>query len=280
MATLVINVTYADGSILLASDLDAIVNGVESFINVTKINDENIQNGGITASTKLAAGSVSADRIAAGSITTGQISNSAGILGGQIAAATITGSNMVNKTVTAAQIADATITVTQMAANSVNNAQLVDNTIAPTKLQNLSLTAGQLASGAVTPAKRSTAAAAATAFVGGTISTGPTNTSVSATITGSSRPVLVSVSLQHTAGGGTTSLDFADSCNLVLYKGGSALCIIRGSASGPLNVPFDSFQYLDMTGASGSITYDLRSSAAHNIDNNLGSSTMLSVMEL
>jgi hypothetical protein len=54
VATLSITKQWANGEILLEADLDFIKSDVETFLNVTKINDDNIQTGGITGSTKLA----------------------------------------------------------------------------------------------------------------------------------------------------------------------------------------------------------------------------------
>ncbi len=53
MATLNVRREYADGDILLESDLDAFLDDIETFLNVTKIDDDNIQDLGITGSTKL-----------------------------------------------------------------------------------------------------------------------------------------------------------------------------------------------------------------------------------
>jgi hypothetical protein len=54
MATLSITKSYADAQILFEADLDAMKSSIETFVNTTKLNDDNIQNQGITGSTKLA----------------------------------------------------------------------------------------------------------------------------------------------------------------------------------------------------------------------------------
>ncbi len=53
MATLAIPKNYADGTVLFESDLDDFRDTLHTFFNVTKINDDNIQDAGITASAKL-----------------------------------------------------------------------------------------------------------------------------------------------------------------------------------------------------------------------------------
>lgn len=59
MPTLSITKSYADGDILLEADLDAIRTSIQTFFNTTKIDDDNIQNAGITRATKLKAGTAS-----------------------------------------------------------------------------------------------------------------------------------------------------------------------------------------------------------------------------
>jgi hypothetical protein len=56
MPTLSVTKSYADGDILLEADLDAIRTSIQTFFNTTKIDDDNIQNAGITRATKLKSG--------------------------------------------------------------------------------------------------------------------------------------------------------------------------------------------------------------------------------
>jgi hypothetical protein len=117
MASIDIRRLYADGEILLASDLDAIVDDVESFLNITKINDDNIQTGGIDASLKLADATIITAKIANNAVTTAKINAEA---------------------VTTAKIADANVTLAKMATDSVNTSQIVDAAVTPAKLSSLS----------------------------------------------------------------------------------------------------------------------------------------------
>jgi microcystin-dependent protein len=73
MAQISIRQLYADAEILFASDLDAIVDDIETFLNSTKINDDNIQNSGITASDKLVDASINAAKLASDAVTTAKI---------------------------------------------------------------------------------------------------------------------------------------------------------------------------------------------------------------
>jgi hypothetical protein len=54
--TLTVTKTYQDGDILLEADLDAMRSALHTFFNTTKIDDDNIQNAGITRATKLKLG--------------------------------------------------------------------------------------------------------------------------------------------------------------------------------------------------------------------------------
>lgn len=96
--TLDITKQWNDGEILLESDLDYIKNDTETFLNSTGLNDDNIQNGGITASSKLIDGSISAGKIASNAITTAKIADGA---------------------VTTAKILDANVTYAKLAADVI-----------------------------------------------------------------------------------------------------------------------------------------------------------------
>jgi microcystin-dependent protein len=69
--------TYTDGQILFAADLDAVVDDIETILNVTKLNDDNIQNNGITASAKLVDASISEGKLASSAVTATKIADNA-----------------------------------------------------------------------------------------------------------------------------------------------------------------------------------------------------------
>ena len=96
MAQLDVRREYADGEILLASDLDAFLNDIETFLNVIKLNDDNIQDGGINAATKLADSSVTTSKLANGAVTTNKIADGA-----------VTTAKIADGAVTTAKISDA-----------------------------------------------------------------------------------------------------------------------------------------------------------------------------
>ncbi len=104
---------YHDGEVYTQAEIDAPYDDIETFLNVTKINDDNIQNNGITGSLKLLTGSVSTGKIADQAITTSKLADEA---------------------VTAAKILDNTITETQMAPLSIGTPELIDLSVTTAKL--------------------------------------------------------------------------------------------------------------------------------------------------
>lgn len=98
MATLSITKQWANGEVLLEADLDYIKSGIETFLNTTKINDDNIQAGGITGSTKLVDLSVTVGKLATDSVSTAKI---------------------IDENVTTAKIADLNVTYAKLAAAAI-----------------------------------------------------------------------------------------------------------------------------------------------------------------
>lgn len=75
MSTLSITKDYNTGEPVFEADLDAMKSSVETFVNTTKLNDDNIQDNGITASSKIADATITAAKLDADSITTTKINN-------------------------------------------------------------------------------------------------------------------------------------------------------------------------------------------------------------
>lgn len=113
MAQLDVRRTYADGEILLASDLDSFLDDIETFLNITRINDDNIQDSSITASSKLSALSVTTAKIANEAITTAKIADLA-----------VTTAKLNDLAVTTAKIADLNITTGKIVDGSITTAKL------------------------------------------------------------------------------------------------------------------------------------------------------------
>ena len=113
MSTIDIRREYNDGDILLESDLDAIVDDIETFLNTTKINDDNIQTSGITASTKLVDASISTAKLANSAVTTAKINDDA-----------VTTAKILDSNVTTAKIADSNVTNAKVAADSIQSTKM------------------------------------------------------------------------------------------------------------------------------------------------------------
>jgi hypothetical protein len=106
MATLSITKNWADGDILLEADLDEIKTDVETFLNTTKINDDNIQTSGITASSKLIDASISTAKLADSAVTTAKITD-LNVTAAKIAADAVTTAKILDANVTKAKLATA-----------------------------------------------------------------------------------------------------------------------------------------------------------------------------
>lgn len=156
MPVITITKSYADGTVLFESDLDNIKDDIENFLNVTKINDDNIQNAGITGSTKLVDASVTSAKIASAAVSTSKIDDSA---------------------VTTAKIADANVTTAKIADANVTTAKLADGAVTAAKRAALNY---QLS-------------ASSGLFVSALTATDQDVTNLSVTITTSGRPVILHV---------------------------------------------------------------------------------------
>lgn len=106
MPTLTITKNWDDGTVLTESQLDDIKTSVETFINTTKIDTDNIQSGGI-ATTNYAAGSVDATALGTSSVTTVKINDAA-----------VTTVKLLDANVTQAKLA-ARVTGTSVAAGGI-----------------------------------------------------------------------------------------------------------------------------------------------------------------
>lgn len=175
MAQLDIRRNYATGEVLLQQDLDAIVDDLETFLNYTKLNDDNIQDASITASTKVEAASINGPKFKNNAITTAKLASDS---------------------VTTDSIYDAAVTTAKLATDSVNTDQLAASAVTTSKFDASAITAAKMSSNYAT--------SHTIGQVGG--SSGDT---VSATITTSGRPVMIFLQPGATAGGGGRIVTYA-----------------------------------------------------------------------
>lgn len=112
MSTLDITRTYADGTLLYAADFDALCNESETFFNTTKLNGDNIDDAGITASLKITDTSITTAKIPDSAITTLKLEDEA-----------VTTAKINDLAVTTAKILDGTLVTADFTDASVTNAK-------------------------------------------------------------------------------------------------------------------------------------------------------------
>lgn len=122
MAQITTRRQYAANEPLLASDLEAFIDDIEVFVNVINLNSDNIQDDGITASTKIIDGS-------------------------------LTGETLNNLAITTAKIADSNITTAKLADGAVTTAKILDDNVITSTLADATVSTANIADLAVTGAK-------------------------------------------------------------------------------------------------------------------------------
>jgi len=107
MPTLTVTKNYDDGTVLTESQLDDIKTSLETFFNTTKIDNDNIQTGGVGAAS-IASSAVTAIKLATDAVETAKIKDA---------------------NVTAAKLATDSVTTVKIAAANVTHAKLADRTV-------------------------------------------------------------------------------------------------------------------------------------------------------
>jgi hypothetical protein len=92
MPTLTITKTYSNGNTLTEAMLDAIKSSIETFINTTKLDADNIQDSAITAA-KLASNSVTAAKIDSSAVTAAKLDTNS-VTTAKIADSNVTGAKI------------------------------------------------------------------------------------------------------------------------------------------------------------------------------------------
>lgn len=112
MPVLTITKGWADGETLDESELDAIKDGIETFVNDTKLDATNLQDGAVTGS-KIADTAVSSSKIAASAVSTAKIADGA-----------VTTDKLADSSVTTAKINDEAVTAAKIPDNGITGAKL------------------------------------------------------------------------------------------------------------------------------------------------------------
>lgn len=159
MATLSITKTYSDGVILTESDLDSIKSDIETFLNTTKLNDDNIQNAGITGSTKLIDASISTAKLATSAVTTAKINDDAvtnakiatdAVNADSIAAGAVDTAELATDAVTNAKIATDAVNADSIEAGAVDTAELATDAVTTVKITDANVTTAKIANADIT----------------------------------------------------------------------------------------------------------------------------------
>lgn len=225
MPSIDITKTYADGAVLVESDLDNIIEDIETFLNVTQIDDTNIQDNGITASSKLVDGSISTAKLASSAITS-------------------------------AKITDLNVTTAKIADDAVTTAKILDSNVTTAKIADSNVTTAKIADGAVTGPKRvTTVQISSSSGSYSTASASPvdvTNLSVTITLTG--RPVLVQLIAGSSA---ASSVSSATSAGTFIIKRDSTT-VYTGALSTSRSYPPGAFSIIESGLAAAAYTYKVQ----------------------
>lgn len=241
MAQLDVRRLYASGVAPTKEQLDAFVDDIETFVNLTKLNDDNVQDAGITASTKFIDGT----------ITTAKFQNSA---------------------VTTAKIADAAITTATLAPLGIETASIADSAVTTAKIVDSAVTTAKITDANVTKIKAadnyslSSAISFTDTYTAFQAYYTPVDKSISVTITTTGKPVLVSLIPTSTAGEITTTSTFGYPIACIFFYRDTSLISMqtanlsagRGSGAGTTTVKRAcSGHFVIDTPVAGTYTYKL-----------------------
>lgn len=229
MPTVDIPKPYNDGDDLTEEQLDECFEYIETLLNTTKLDSDNVQSGGIEES-NLAAGSVTESKIGAAAVTAAKIGTNA---------------------VTTEKISDANVTAAKLASDSVTTAKIVDANVTTAKMADASVTRAKMeAVGAQTSSSSSTYSTSSTSF------TDVTNLSVTITTTG--RPVQLML-ISDATGTFGASVGATTNSGVGKFLRGSTDVSIFPISSG-VAVPPGGFTHWDEP-AAGTYTYKMQVAA-------------------
>ena len=254
MATLSIAKNYADATILFESDLDDIRDALLTFLNTTKLNDDNIQDSGITASSKLVNSSISGAKLNANVVDDSTIE----LVSSQI--------RIKDDGITTAKIADSAVTSAKIADSAVTTAKIADGGVTRAKLEDRTVTTDGTDPGAGGISKSTSS---------GTFSTSSSTltdvTNVSTTITTTGRPVMVFLEPDGTTNPAELKSSRSASTNSAQYAilrdattvGQAEITVdgVSSSGSSSLSHSPSGFMVIDDV-AAGTYTYKLQAKVA------------------
>lgn len=120
MATISTTRSYITGELLLDSDFDAFLNDIETFLNVTKVNDDNIQDSGLAASQKLANATITTVKLLDANVTVDKLDTGA-VATAKLDVNLVTTDKIAATTLLSGDLADEAITADKLAADVTPN---------------------------------------------------------------------------------------------------------------------------------------------------------------
>lgn len=253
MATYDATRSYRDGEVLVAGDFDVFLDELEELVNVTGLDDDNIQPGGITASSKFVASSVTTAKFEAGSVTAAKITDGV-ITQTKLAAGAVTSGKIAASIITYDKLADGAITQAKVATNAVVTAGIADSTLEAGKFEQITNTSS-------------------TATATSSTSSWLDIASVSIAVTGN-RPVIVMCVYSISSGSFTASsssitgglFDYTQTGSIKISENSRVVADINFSSFGQtststaqntIRIPSSSIFTIDTAPPAGTITYTL-----------------------
>lgn len=263
MATADIRRLYASGTTPTQPQLDAIVDDIETFINLTRLNDDNIQDESITASDKIIDGTLTNTKFMNDSVSTAKIVDNA--------AST---EKFSDESVTAEKIADTNVTLVKIQDEAITTPKILDRNVTKPKMTSnvvvSSALSASIAAGSVLPSQ------------------GSAITNASVTITTEGNPVIIG--FMSDGSNGDLSYDSNTvaetvSLGLSLFRDGTKICtqsykcqprnfsgIFGGVNVALITIPIGQFFYVDAP-AAGTYTYTAQFRGNANFQDSGGGTT-------
>lgn len=154
MSQLNILKSYADGVTPTQYDLDNIIDGIETFFNVTNLGTDNIATAGITASTKFANNSLETTHFKADSITTAKL-NTGACTEGKFDTEVITTAKLATDSIITAVLNDSSITTSKLGTDSITESKINSSAITNEKIADANITTAKISSTTLTQKKLS-----------------------------------------------------------------------------------------------------------------------------
>jgi hypothetical protein len=126
MAQLDVRRLYRSNKILTKGDIDAIVDDLETFFNITKLNNDNLNDAGITASSKLVDESINTAKFSNSSITTAKLADAA-VSTAVLEDATVSTGSIIDDAVTTVKLADGAVTADKIASATITKPKIATN---------------------------------------------------------------------------------------------------------------------------------------------------------